>query len=282
MKNSYLTLLLIWAGLGFWTGCDGNAPLPDETSIVVRAYLYEGEPVKDIQLTTSVAISDSSTTAPAISDAKVTLLRGNTRFLLSPTPNQAGYYHYSGNDLQIQAGETYNLEVVYNGKTLTATTTVPPKPTGVSQSAKVYNVSITTIQTPFGTRTNVNSTDSLVVYYENTAANYYYFVVESIEANAMPLRTVPQSPDGRIFPIRRFISDPSTGQQYRVPLPQINYAGAHRVLVYRINKEYADLYKSRSQDSRNLTEPLTNIKGGLGVFSAFSATPIYFNVKISS
>jgi hypothetical protein len=40
--------------------------------------------------------------------------------------------------------------------------------------------------------------------------------------------------------------------------------------VYRINQEYADLYRTRQQDSRDLNEPLSNVVNGLGVFSAFN------------
>jgi hypothetical protein len=46
------------------------------------------------------------------------------------------------------------------------------------------------------------------------------------------------------------------------------------VRVYRVNKEYADLYRSRQQDTRSLNEPLTNVQNGLGVFSAFASDSV--------
>jgi len=48
------------------------------------------------------------------------------------------------------------------------------------------------------------------------------------------------------------------------------------MILYRVNQEYVDLYKSRDQDSRNLNEPLTNIENGLGIFSAFANDSVYF------
>ena len=39
----------------------------------------------------------------------------------------------------------------------------------------------------------------------------------------------------------------------------MTHLGKHRVKVCRVNQEYADLYQSRNQDSRDLNEPLTNI-----------------------
>lgn len=56
----------------------------------------------------------------------------------------------------------------------------------------------------------------------------------------------------------------------------ITHYGLHRVRVYRVNQEYADLYDTRQQDSRDLNEPLTNIVNGLGIFSAFNSNEIYF------
>ena len=41
--------------------------------------------------------------------------------------------------------------------------------------------------------------------------------------------------------------------------------------MYRVNREYADLYNNRVQDSRDLNEPPSNISGGLGIFSAFNS-----------
>jgi len=58
---------------------------------------------------------------------------------------------------------------------------------------------------------------------------------------------------------------------YKIRLPLIESLGLHKKTVYRVNREYVDLYKSRKQDTRNLNEPLTNIEGGLGVFSAFNS-----------
>jgi hypothetical protein len=45
-----------------------------------------------------------------------------------------------------------------------------------------------------------------------------------------------------------------------------------------VNQEYADLYENRQQDSRNLTEPLSNVNNGLGIFTAFSYDVAYFEV----
>ena len=57
------------------------------------------------------------------------------------------------------------------------------------------------------------------------------------------------------------------------------HQGLESPRVYRINQEYADLYGSRQQDSRDLNEPLTNNRNGLGVFSAFNSQAVYFYAR---
>ncbi len=54
--------------------------------------------------------------------------------------------------------------------------------------------------------------------------------------------------------------------------------GAHHAKVYRVNAEYAQLYENRTQDSRDLNEPPSNIRNGLGVFSAFNSSSVSFEV----
>ena len=58
----------------------------------------------------------------------------------------------------------------------------------------------------------------------------------------------------------------------------IKQYGLHRIKVFRVNEEYANLYESVEQDSRDLNEPLTNIKNGLGIFTAFSCETVFLNV----
>ena len=63
-----------------------------------------------------------------------------------------------------------------------------------------------------------------------------------------------------------------------IGLRQLEHLGRHRAIVYRVNQEYADLYNNRVQDSRDLNEPPSNIRGGLGVFSAFNSVAREFDL----
>ena len=54
--------------------------------------------------------------------------------------------------------------------------------------------------------------------------------------------------------------------------------GKHKITIYKVNEEYALLYETSAQDSRDLNEPYTNINNGLGNFSGFSSQEFYFYV----
>ena len=63
-----------------------------------------------------------------------------------------------------------------------------------------------------------------------------------------------------------------------VAVISLTHYGNHRLKLYRVNDEYADLYEGLDQDSRDLNEPPSNIDGALGVFSAFAADSAFFRV----
>jgi hypothetical protein len=92
--------------------------------------------------------------------------------------------------------------------------------------------------------------------------------VESDDSTRQPLRSDTL---GNFNFAGRFVTEPTTNNYYRVEQSNFNYTGRYKVTVYRVNKEYVDLYASRQQDSRNLNEPKTNVKNGLGIFTAFAS-----------
>lgn len=59
----------------------------------------------------------------------------------------------------------------------------------------------------------------------------------------------------------------------------LTHFGRHHLKLYRVNREYADLYEGLKQDSRDLNDSPSNIQGALGVFSAFSADSAFFQVR---
>jgi hypothetical protein len=257
-----------------FAGCNNNPVFPNDTQVVLQGYLYANQPVRDIQVMSSIAIGSSDTTNTPISNATVSLLRNGQRFPLSASAGSPGYYSYQGNDLTVKTGDDFKLEVVVGGETVTAETVVPTKPEQIALSIQTLTFQIDTVQSRIGVRTRVNSPDSAVVTWSNPSGDYFYVVVESIDPSRQLIR-----PDSTFT--RRFVSDPTNQSSFLVNNNAVLYTGRHVVRLYHVDKEYANLYRSRTQDSRTLNEPLTNVNNGLGIFSAFASDSLFFNVVLN-
>ena len=266
------SIILIFIAL-IYTGCNNNPEFPNDTQVVLQAYLYANQPVKDIQVMSSIAIGGSDTTNTPISNASVALLRNGQRFQLSASAGSPGYYSYQGNDLTVKTGDDFRIEVVVGGQSVTAETVVPTKPDQIALSIQTLTFQMDTLQSRIGMRTRVNSTDSAVVTWSNPNGDYFFVVVESIDPSRQLIR-----PDSMFT--RRFISDPTNQSRFLVNDNSVLYTGKHVVRLYHVDKEYANLYRSRTQDSRTLNEPLTNVNNGLGIFSAFASDSLFFNAVL--
>ena len=51
----------------------------------------------------------------------------------------------------------------------------------------------------------------------------------------------------------------------------ITHFGRHDIVLFHVQSDYVLLYQSSGQNSRDLNEPYSNIKGGLGMFTAFNS-----------
>jgi hypothetical protein len=260
IKLSFLLMIIL-----LW-GCTEDSPfIPDNKLVVVQAYLYADEPVSDIRLTTTLPIDADTGKAPPINNADVTLIKDGQRFLLSASPGDSGYYHYEGSDLTVNADDIFNIEVNYEDEIISAETTVPEAPVGMALSDTI--LSIPNYYRP------IEMTKEITLSWSNENEQLYFVVIENIDENPDEILTFMPSRGGK-----KMISLPTNRDYYTINFRSVSYRGKHRVKLYRINQEYADLYLSRQQDSRDLNEPLTNIQNGLGIFSAFNSDSLFFTV----
>ena len=269
-ENIILIILVIFMFLG----CSQNPLLPTESQIVIQAYLYDHEAVTDVYVGWSNSLGSTDSTNRPTSTAHVTLKKNGISYLLLPDASREGYYGYSGTDLVVATGDLFSIQVVAEGITSTAETTVPTKPIAVSLSKSAITFTTDTFSNPMGSMTRVRMSDTVNIRWSNPTNDLYFVIVKNVDTN----RTAISTDTLRMSPSRMFISSPTTENYYRLNENQLQYTGKYCAYIYHVNKEYADLYKSREQDSRNLTEPLTNIKNGLGVFSAFASDTVTFVV----
>ncbi len=272
MRNKFLVII---PAILFIIGCtDESTPLiPEEELLSVWAYVYAGEDLDDIKLTSTISLDSELEEAPLVSGAIVIVSTDSASFTCIEDTSNPGYYYYPGGDFLAKAGDHVELSISTENEDIHATTVVPPQPAAVS-------ININTMTLPdFGDRASMmewreNAEDVEVTWTAEVDA-WYYVVLECIESNPVAIDTWnmgPRPAQHRIFP-------PIQDDHYRVNFRLFEYVGTHRLSVYRVNQEYVDLYEYREQDSRDLQEPLTNIDGGLGIFSAFNSDHVTLEVN---
>ena len=252
---------------------EGTPVIPDEEMEAVWAYVYVGEALNDIKLTSTIALDEVSEIAPVISGAEVEVVAANGGYICREDTSQPGIYYYPGSDLSLSAGDTISLNVVSEDHIITSTTTVPSQPVNVS-------ISQTSITLPdFSDRESLrgwreSGTADISVSWDNPDDDWYYVTLNNIDANPQEINNFFSER------MREIILPPIQDDHYMVRMPNFTHTGLHRITIYKVNSEYVDLYEYREQDSRDLQEPLTNIEGGLGIFTAFNSSSVTFTVSI--
>ena len=277
----YLPWVLAIIGVLAAQACTDSDPVgPDGDILVVRAFLFAGEPVADIRITTTVPLVSEDTLGIPVSDATVWLERDGVRFDLIATPGVAGAYHYPGSDLVVGVGETFELGISRGSATISATTVVPSPPEGFAVSSDVMDV-VDLTAGGFGGRGGGPggglAFGGLIVTWTNPDRDLFFVVVDNLETDPVQI-PVPEF----IGRARRFVSAPTPADSTTISQLSLTHLGEHRIRLYRVNQEYADLYEGQVQDSRDLNEPPSNIRGGLGVFSAFSSSEGTFTASLTS
>lgn len=280
-----LILFLLLSTTIFCTSCEEeNLNTFAANQFVVEAFLYAGEPIDDIRIKTTFPLTDIEDTSEPINDAMVILKKNGQAYPLISS-GQEGFYHYPKEDLSVNAGEVFQLEVTHNGITATAETTVPSPTTGLSLTPN--EISLPQIMPNIGgggggpggggngglrgALQNANIT----AIWENPNADLYFMVVESVTDTIIPI--FPEFL-ADIFQRFRFVSAPTEDSELVFRGIGLETFGRHSIKVYHINQEYAALYENQEQDSRDLNEPPSNVQNALGIFSAFNSQEAFFEV----
>ena len=266
----YIWIFIVACCLLQILSCETESSIdPDYEQVVVQAYLYAGETIDDIKITKTIPMGGEADTLPVINDAVVSLIKNNHAYELAPSSGDSGYYHFDGTVLAVEEGDNFTIQIDYFGKRTTGATTVPSPPSDISQSGDTLFIPARFNPWQF----KFDTTKHQIKVSWTTESDAMYFIkVENVESD-------PDSVISRIPPKGlpgRMVSMPMNQNFYIILFEDITHYGRHKVTLYRINQEYVDLYISRNQNSRELNEPLTNIKDGLGVFSAFNSVDLYF------
>jgi len=265
-------ILVIQLLLFLLSACEKTALTDGSESVarpVVEAYLQPGQNPA-LKITRQIPFGSSDTVALPVKNLSVVIESGDFAYSLA----FSGDTIYVGDgSWQPEAGKTYLLKFTYEGSEVTAETLVPEKPSGFTASASSIEIPSFDIGSGGGFPT---FPDPIELSWQAVPNAYYLVVVENIESDPEAIFDIP---DGDDRPRPTFRSEPEQANSYEIGFQNFQYYGTHRVILYRLNAEYAALYDDNGNSSQNLTTPFTNVIGGLGIFTGMNADTLMVEVK---
>ncbi len=271
MKPALYITLFIFAAT--FSACTENEVIPDETTIdspVVEGYLEPGNEIS-VYLSKMIlfALENADSVQQPITGKDVYIQHNGTDYLLEPSTETPGYYTRADSGLMIP-GDEYRLHFEYNDQTVSATTTIPFKPAGTGLTPAVLQVNPN--QHPGMTQNKVT------VYWDNPDNSYHLIITEYLDSLYQPINPYL---DPEVFDdFRKVSTRPTLDNTYNLDTRrQLLFFGHYRVIIYKINEEYVNLYENISQSSLNPTEPLTNVENGLGIFTGINSDTLFLEVQ---
>jgi hypothetical protein len=248
--------------------------------IVIQGYLYAGKPVDSLRLSQTVLLNSADTLFHGITDATVTIKYNGINYKLTAILNMPSYYQGDPSFI-ISSGQTYALKINYNNDTITSQTVVPTYPSGFQISDTIL-----TIDTTLTSFRGISDTSSVLVSWNNPNKDYYFIILTYKDSTLKPITFISTNPRTGVTAIdtvrgsftRRLQSSPIQTSSYKISASSMSSYGNYEFKLYKVTKDYANLYQSRTQSTINLNEPFTNINNGLGIFTSFSADSLSFKV----
>lgn len=281
----YIQLTIYIFAFATLLSCEDEAIYTLNERFVLQAYLYANESLVEVSVKNAVPLTVADSLGEPINDAVITLYKNNTAYSLI-SASDTGTYYYPADDIIIETGDEFSIEATVGEQTASGATTVPESPKSVVMSQDIIVLPEVKLDGGFDFAVmralrEAMRTIELEVFWDNPNEELHFVVIENAEddqESIFPDTGGNFGKGGRIGSFRR-ITKPTRESSQQINFSEIAYWGQYVVKVYRVNQEYADLYENLEQDSRDLNEPPTNIKNGLGIFSAFNSQNVYFEVK---
>ena len=229
---------------------------------VVEAYLTPNQNI-NVSVTKEIVLSttDSVVTQQAIDGLTVQIANNGKTYTLKG----AGLGNYQGDStLKVIAGQTYSLQFIYNGNTISASTMIPTK-------TDTFNSSANTIQAVANGSPFTNIASPVELTWSNPNNEYHIVVVQNTDLSPTPINPAH-------IGNRRFRNSPNQGTTYELRPFSFQYFGNYLLLLYKLNPEYASLYNDNGNTSQNLTPPYSNVTNALGIFTGVNIDTLNFTV----
>ncbi len=233
---------------------------------VVCCYLASGEsPVLTVQRLIPFK-NDVTFSTENVEELDITItdLTTGEEYLL----NSIGDGTYANESLMVSENHEYRLDFEYDNLPVTATTTVPDMPKGVSFSASY--IEVMSFQPPSTSEVKAPQ-NGITVSWENEAGDYYI-----IEGKTNSSSTIRELDEDEELPSKSFKLNYTQGESATLASSDFNYYGSYTVSLIHICPEYAVLSQGGSTTSATLVDVRGNIDGGYGIFTGIS----YVNANI--
>lgn len=269
-----LPVLTTCAGLPFLASCEGDISHSYQPEIIVEGSIDEGgHPL--VMLGQSIPINANGgkvdLTQYIVRWAKVTVSDGENEVILTGKYNSRYFppFIYTTTTMQGVAGKTYTLKVEYEGKLITAETTILPKIPleGIQISPCADNDTLYQIKATFTDPKDQKNYYKLFTQVLNKESCYYSSFLGVMDDSALGDKTE--------IPVHRGMRFTDNGNF----TPYYNYEDVVQIKFAQISKEGFDFWSSYENEvnfSSNLFFPVlqnlnSNIKGGKGIWCGYGS-----------
>ncbi len=265
MKYKILSIIALSV---FIISCEEITPEIDSANTpVIEAFIFPGQDTIALKVSKMISYmgSDQDSLQQAITDCQVSLIHENNYIDLTHDDKQPGRYFTTRNYIDLSAGDTIAISGSYMDISFYAETTVPTVPPDlyINKDRLYYDSS--------NPRSMLMAED-ITLSWSNPTLDFYYVFVENIETDPVPLNEMIVDAPKMSF------AHPSQSDQFQISMRNVRYFGTHRVIVYHVNPEFADLFDNTELTSNAITEPPGNIDTAMGIFTALNADTVYFSI----
>ena len=168
----------------------------------------------------------------------------------------SGVYKLELSNDKLREGQKYNLQFEYNGKSIEASTIVPAPIHNLKAEPEYLTLTSSYYFWDFSDSTEV------IVSWDDPDKSYYQIYIESPNTSDMPAFGVFGRRMMQLF----------RSNSYHATIRDFRSAGVHWIYVYRVDKEYVELYERIS--SSDLANPVSFIQNAFGIFTSMSVARV--------
>ncbi len=266
MKKINFPIIVLILTLLTSCGKELMKPITSDNVAIVESYLYAGDSIITIKITKILPFSEDTLEATKYISGLHPMING-----LALTETGSGIYTLQLGDKRIQPGESYVLKFLYASDTISSATLIPDKPLNFNISSHI--IYMDRVSSAGGGIPSGPPAD-LTLSWTNPDKSYYYVLMQYMETTRDYINYRYESLE---------LSDttsiaPMNTSETRIGIRSLHFFGTYRIILFKVNTDFADLYQQTAVNSNNITNPVTEIKNGFGVFTGMASDTVYLKI----